>query len=181
MKRQEEQTLADAHEGIIRWLELEDMPKTAELEALCFPSAWTSEQFAEAWPQDWFAGYGLFENGMLKGYIVLSVLYGELEVLNIALHPECRGKGLSYPLMFFALKDSLEGGHLSRKGKAREGWERAVLEVRVGNAAARALYTRLGFTEAGCRKNYYSDGEDAVVMTLDAGHFCGISGLMTEA
>ena len=156
--------MADAHETIIRWLELEDMPKTAELEALCFPSSWTAEQFAEAWTQDWFAGYGLFENGRLTGYIVLSVLAGELEVLNIALHPECRGRGLSYPLMFFALKDSLEGMPLARKGKKRERWESAVLEVRVGNAAARALYARLGFTEAGCRKKYYSDGEDAVVI-----------------
>ena len=172
--------MAETHKEIIRWLELEDMPKTAELEDLCFPSAWTAEQFAEAWPQDWFAGYGLFEQDRLKGYIVLSVLSGELEVLNIALRPECRGKGLSYPLMFFALKDTLEGLHASRKGKEREGWESAVLEVRVGNAAARALYSRLGFTASGCRKKYYSDGEDAVVMTLDADRFREVSGLSTK-
>ena len=43
------------------------------------------------------------------------------------------------------------------------------LEVRSSNAAARALYQSLGFSETGARRNYYAtpDGrEDAVLMTL---------------
>jgi ribosomal-protein-alanine N-acetyltransferase len=38
------------------------------------------------------------------------------------------------------------------------------LEVRVGNREAISLYRRLGFRETGCRKRYYQDGEDAVLM-----------------
>ena len=49
--------MAETHKEIIRWLELEDMPKTAELEELCFPSAWTAEQFAEA-----FGGADLYDD-----------------------------------------------------------------------------------------------------------------------
>ncbi len=158
--------MTTVHTQEIRWLSLDDMPECAALEALCFPSFWSVEQFAESWKQNWFAGYGLFEEGRLLAYISLSVLAGELEVLNIAVRREERGRGLSRPLMAFALLDTLEGGHLLRKGLAPEGWENGVLEVRVGNAPARALYTGLGFIEAGMRRKYYSDGEDALIMTL---------------
>lgn len=158
----------------IRWLELDDMPECAVLEALCFPSCWSAEQFCETWKETWFAGYGLFENDRLLAYISLSVLAGELEVLNIAVHPDSRGRGLSRSLMAFALSDSLNNGHLLRRGLEAStpvGWESAVLEVRVGNVPARALYSGLGFIEAGIRKRYYSDGEDALIMTLDSASF----------
>ena len=142
------------------------MPECAALEELCFPSFWTEEQFRETWKQDWFAGYGLFVGQKLMAYISLSVLAGELEVLNMAVHPDMRGKGLSRPLMSYALDDTLEGRHRERRGLEPDGWENGVLEVRVGNAPARALYSGLGFVEAGMRKRYYSDGEDALIMTL---------------
>ena len=155
----------------IRWLLPDDMPECAALEALCFPSFWTEEQFRETWHKTWFAGYGLFEDGRLMAYISLSVLAGELEVLNMAVRPEARGRGLSRQLMAFALADTLEGKHLERRGLAPEGWESGVLEVRVGNAPARALYSGLGFIKAGMRKRYYSDGEDALIMTLSPEDF----------
>lgn len=147
------------------------MPETAALEALCFPSYWTAEQFSEAWKQPWFAGYGMFQESNMLGYVTLSVLAGEVEILNVAIRPEYRGRGLSWPLMAFALNDTLQGEHCRRREEIPLGWESGVLEVRVGNAPARALYSSLGFVEAGLRKHYYGDGEDAVVMTLLAENF----------
>ena len=48
------------------------------------------------------------------------------------------------------------------------GVRRLTLEVRVGNAPARALYHRFGFAPVGVRKNYYAEtGEDAIVMWTD--------------
>jgi ribosomal-protein-alanine N-acetyltransferase len=73
--------------------------------------------------------------------------------------------------MSFALADTLEGKHRERRGLSAEGWENGVLEVRVGNVPARALYSGLGFAEAGMRKSYYSDGEDALIMTLSPEDF----------
>ena len=43
----------------------------------------------------------------------------------------------------------------------------AMLEVRVSNAAAIALYEQLGFLQVGRRKGYYQDGEDAILMNMD--------------
>ena len=49
--------------------------------------------------------------------------------------------------------------------------ERLVLEVRVSNAAARALYESCGFVPAGIRRAYYADnGEDAIIMLKNIGH-----------
>jgi len=155
----------------IRWLLPDDMPECASLEALCFPSFWTEEQFRDTWQEPWFAGYGLFEAGRLLAYISLSVLAGELEVLNMAVHPDARGRGLSRPLMAYALSDTLDGRHRTRRSLQPEGWENGVLEVRIGNAPARALYSGLGFIKAGMRKRYYSDGEDALIMTLSPEDF----------
>ena len=163
--------MIDAHRIDIRWLSLDDMPEAAALEALCFSSCWTVQQFEESFQQDWYAGYGLFIGDTMAGYISLSVLAGELEVLNIALHPDHRGKGLSRRLMHYALADTLAGGHCRRRNKEPEGWENGVLEVRVGNAPARSLYRSLGFKDVGIRKKYYSDGEDAVIMTLESAAF----------
>jgi ribosomal-protein-alanine N-acetyltransferase len=51
---------------------------------------------------------------------------------------------------------------------AEKGAQRASLEVRAGNAAARALYASFGFEEVGRRKRYYHDnGEDALLLELD--------------
>ena len=158
----------------LRWLMLDDMPEVAAFEALCFPSAWNAEQFSSAWKEDWFAAYGSFASGSMVAYITLSVLDGELEVLNIAVHPRCRGRGLSRPLMGYALADTFEGGHLVRRGREKKGWSRAFLEVRPSNAPAIALYTSLGFRRAGLRKHYYADGEDASVLDLDCRDFLNI-------
>ncbi len=47
------------------------------------------------------------------------------------------------------------------------GTVEAFLEVRISNAAARALYSSMGFHEAATRRGYYRDPEeDALVMRL---------------
>ncbi len=155
----------------IRRLTLADMPAASRLEENCFSSFWTEEQFVQAWKEPWFAGYGLFAGGRMIGYITLSLVADELEVLNIALLPEERGKGLSRPLMFFALQDTLCHGNADGSGAAACGWKRGILEVREENVPARSLYSSLNFVPSGLRKKYYADGENALVMTLTAEDF----------
>ncbi|WP_298067618.1 GNAT family N-acetyltransferase [uncultured Mailhella sp.] len=157
--------------NVIRWLTLKDMPLVAELEALCFPTAWCVEQFIHTWNNGFFAAYGSFLGETLTAYITLSVSSEELEVLNIAVLPKYRGQGLSRPLMGFALADTLKGGHLLRLGKMAKGWECAFLEVRPSNVTALSLYASLGFRCVGRRKQYYEDGEDALVYSLEKQDF----------
>ncbi len=63
-----------------------------------------------------------------------------------------RGCGRALVEALVALADSL-------------GAEAVTLELGASNAAARALYRACGFEEAGERRRYYADGEDALIMT----------------
>ena len=81
---------------------------------------------------------------------------GDADLLTIATVPRARRRGLAAAM----LRELI--------GLARAAGCRAVLlEVRVSNDAARALYTRHGFTAAGQRRRYYpAPVEDALVMRL---------------
>ena len=75
-----------------------------------------------------------------------------------------RGGGLARSLC----PDLLPRPCLRHRGAARRRSEpggAALLEVRAGNAPARALYGKQGFKEVGYRKRFYADGEDAVLLT----------------
>jgi ribosomal-protein-alanine N-acetyltransferase len=100
--------------------------------------------------------WGLVEEA--GGEIVAAVLVRDLppdecEILQLAIAPLLRRRGMGRSLLRAALE---------RAGRA--GLRSAFLEVRTGNGAARALYADSGFVEAGRRRMYYSNGEDAIVM-----------------
>ncbi len=79
-----------------------------------------------------------------------------MEILNVAVHPAWRGRGIGAELLRRALQEARKR-HIVQ----------CCLEVRRSNAAARALYAGAGFAETGLRRGYYADtGEDAIVMTL---------------
>ena len=91
----------------------------------------------------------------LSGYIASRINADELHINNIGVWPEARRRGVGGALLGAALELA-----------ARCGAFEAVLEVRVGNIAAQAMYERLGFEVVGVRKNYYKEpAEDAKIMT----------------
>lgn len=77
---------------------------------------------------------------------------GEAELLRIAVAPSARRSGLGRALL-----------RASEAGLGAAGIRHLYLEVRVSNAAARALYEAEGWRSAGTRPRYYRDGEDAVL------------------
>ncbi|WP_299598438.1 ribosomal protein S18-alanine N-acetyltransferase [uncultured Microbulbifer sp.] len=89
---------------------------------------------------------------------VVSRLFDEVEILDVAVAPQWRRQGV--------------GGRLLEDifSQLPEDIARILLEVRASNRPARALYRKLGFSEDGRRKNYYPkpDGsrEDALLMSL---------------
>lgn len=93
--------------------------------------------------------------GELLGYIVFWHVTDELHVINVAVAPSARRRGVGRALVF----DVLAYGRAHAATKI-------LLEVRASNAPAIALYLRLGFTELNVRRRYYPDGEDAIEMML---------------
>jgi ribosomal-protein-alanine N-acetyltransferase len=91
------------------------------------------------------------------GYVLFWLIDDEAQINNVAVNPDYRGKGIGEELIRFAL-DKIR--HL--------GGTFVTLEVRQSNTAAIKLYLKLGFTELGVRKEYYSNPtEDADVLSLD--------------
>ncbi len=92
------------------------------------------------------------------GLILVRVAADEAEVLTLAVAPDARRGGLGGILLLTATQVAVSLG------------VRVIfLEVSVANIAARALYTKTGFVEAGRRPHYYSDRSDALVLRLDLG------------
>lgn len=132
----------------------EEVFELAALEASCFASSWSAQQFLTAFSQKGFLAFGLRENGALRCYLSCHAVLDEMEIVNLATVPWLRRQGLARRLLEGVL-------HVVEN----MGIKREYLEVRVSNAPALALYEGLGFKKVGLRKRYYPDTkEDALVM-----------------
>jgi ribosomal-protein-alanine N-acetyltransferase len=104
-----------------------------------------------SWRPEEYLGYDAWvaeEDGVVGFAVVREVSPGESEVLNVAVDPRRRRKGVGRALL----------RHLVREGE----W---FLEVRTSNVAAITLYLSEGFIVAGRRKQYYQNpDEDAIVL-----------------
>jgi ribosomal-protein-alanine N-acetyltransferase len=88
------------------------------------------------------------------GYVATWIIADEVHINNLAVLPECRGRGYGAALLAHALDEA-----------ASLGAYRATLEVRRSNDLARRLYERFGFRVAGVRRDYYSHPtEDALIL-----------------
>lgn len=142
----------------LRLLGPKDALELADLEAQVFADAWDAEHFRALLGQDRFVVVGAFGPAGLCAYLTAYSVAGELEIVNVAVAAALRGQGIGRSLLLFFLE----------QGRLR-GAARAVLEVRSGNAAARALYGSCGFVQVGVRRAYYADsGEDALVLEWTA-------------
>lgn len=120
---------------------------------------WSAEQYASCLDSPRFAVWGVKLDGVVRAYVSAAVVPPEIEIFNIAVDPELRGRGIGKLLLGALLREM-----------AGKGIERAYLEVRPSNTPARALYGSFGFVTAGLRRGYYPDnGEDALILCLDLG------------
>jgi ribosomal-protein-alanine N-acetyltransferase len=91
----------------------------------------------------------------VAGYAGIWFMADEAHIVALGAREKARRTGVADLLLLGVAEAALKRGSRC-----------VTLEVRTSNAAARALYLKHGFTEAGIRKHYYSDnGEDAVIMT----------------
>lgn len=129
-----------------------------EIERLCFSDPWSRRLLSELLENEAAATLAAVgEDGTVLGYAGIQVVLDEGYVNNVAVRPEYRRQGVASQLL-----------DVFRRFGEGQGLAFLTLEVRDSNQAARALYARHGFAEAGRRKNYYQHPkEDAIIMTLE--------------
>ena len=131
------------------------VPQVAELEKLCFGSAaWSEKSITSELTNELALWLVAEEEDCVLGYVGSQTVFPETDMMNIAVTPERRREGIAEVLV-----DSLVM-ELKRLGS-----ESLTLEVRASNTPAIALYEKMGFHEAGLRKNYYRNPkEDALIL-----------------
>ena len=127
-----------------------------EIERTSFPSPWDLNSFSSEIDRSISHLWTFLIDKVLKGYICFWIFANETHLLNIAVHPQWRGKGLGKGLLCKMIEVGISKG-------AKTAW----LEVRPSNLVARSLYEKAGFKEVGFRPRYYKEtNEDAIIMSL---------------
>jgi ribosomal-protein-alanine N-acetyltransferase len=127
-----------------------------EIERSSFASPWSLTSFQDEANRQISRLWGVTSHNRIRGFICYWIFPEEVHLMNIAVHPVARGKGVGQALLNRMIGEG-------RTAAARTAW----LEVRPSNREARTLYTKMGFKEIARRPNYYPDTkEDAVVMAL---------------
>jgi len=142
--------------GVVQ-LGVPDVQGLIDLEKLCFAYHWTREQFILGLEKNTFRTLGIKDGDQLVGYIAFSLIEDEMEILNLAVHPDFRRKGIAARLMDRALEMCI-----------KKGIARSFLDVKGSNTAALTLYRKYGYKQIGVRKKYYPDTkEDALLFRYD--------------
>jgi ribosomal-protein-alanine N-acetyltransferase len=126
----------------------------AVIERRCFGDPWSEASFREALRASWSFGLLAEDADGIIGYVIAREAAGSGEILNLAVDPPLRRRGIAGALLEAALA-----------ALRRRGAQEVYLEVRVSNEVAQALYRRAGFLAVGRRRGYYRNpAEDALVL-----------------
>jgi [ribosomal protein S18]-alanine N-acetyltransferase len=144
----------------LRKLAVRDLEAIEVIERASYPTPWSRSMFAGELAKPSSVCLGAFDadaKGALVGYAIVSRYVDAWHVMNIAVAPAHRRRGIAG-----ALLDRL---FVLTAGDSRRGY---TLEVRVSNEGAIKLYEGMGFRRRGIRKGYYTDNrEDALIMWRD--------------
>lgn len=134
-----------------------DIENVIAIERASFQFPWSTRFFLDELQVDCARSILAEVDGRIVGYVLFWFLPEEVDIHNIAVHPDFRRQGIGR-LLLEQVVDSAR--HQERL--------RVTLDVRFSNAPAQNLYRSFGFVIRGLRKGYYSDnGEDALVMALE--------------
>ena len=128
--------------------------QVAALEKLCFPDPWSERSVASELDNPLSLWLVATEGERVLGYVGSQSVLDEADMMNVAVHPDARRRGLARSLVE-ALIEQLKDREVRM----------LTLEVRASNEPAKALYETMGFTQVGRRKNYYlAPREDALIL-----------------
>ena len=138
-------------------MSIDDLVNVYNLEVQSYDFPWTKEILRDCILYKYDA-FTIYFNNLLVGYIIAKISVPETHILNLTINENFRKKGLGKSLIQLIINDS-----------RIRGAEDIILEVRVNNINAIALYEKLDFKKVGKRKNYYESKEgreDAYVLQL---------------
>lgn len=141
-------------------MDLIHVQAVSHLEEICFHDPWSVNAISGEVSNPLSLWIVALDGERVVGYIGSQSVIDQADMMNIAVDPDYRRRGIAELLV----------GALESKLKER-GIKSLFLEVRVSNEPARTLYEKIGFTKVGCRPGYYSKPkEDALIMRkeLDA-------------
>lgn len=126
----------------------------ARLEKLCFSDPWSENSIRYELTNKLSYWLVAVQDGEVLGYIGSQTVLGEADMMNVAVSPDHRRKGVGRALIQRLIDDlKSQGSHI------------LMLEVRVSNTPAITLYEDLGFVQVGRRPNYYRNPkEDALIL-----------------
>jgi [ribosomal protein S18]-alanine N-acetyltransferase len=135
---------------------IEDISDILVIEQSAFSDPWTRSMFMAELNERNALSLTLRIDGYLAGYIFSRWVFEEWTIMNIAVRPDCRRKGLATRLMNCVIKQA--------RSKIAQ---RITLEVSEKNFSAQKLYGSLGFVKVGSRPQYYAkEHADALIMEL---------------
>jgi [ribosomal protein S18]-alanine N-acetyltransferase len=136
----------------IRSLTYADLPQVVAIERRAFTTPWSLAMFVLELSKPSGVCLAAEAEGELVGYLICSRYDTVWHIMNVAVDPDRRRRGIATALI---------GALLDRVGPTAP----VTLEVRRSNTGAIVLYERFGFRSAGVRRRYYADnGEDAMIM-----------------
>ena len=142
---------------MVRVGDTSDLKAVFQLNRKAFDEAWSIGSLHAALD----SGFDLYvceDGGLIVGYILTQDILDEVHIMQVAVAPDCRRRGVASQLTAYLLR-------------CKAAMSVVLLEVRASNAAARKLYAKFGFRENGVRKKYYAADasglcEDAILMGL---------------
>lgn len=135
-----------------RWV-YTDIKKIADFQQKVFPDAWNFSQLAESFLSGHFYGYLCEDENEIVACSAINFGFDDADLVNILVAHSYRNQKIASTLMEEMFKDCRE-----------KELKTLFLEVRESNYPAINLYEKSGFKEVSRRKNYYKDGETAIVM-----------------
>ena len=131
-----------------------DTAQVANIEKMCFSSPWSENAIIGELNNPLSLWIVAKIGCSVIGYVGSQSVMGEADMMNLAVHPDYRRRGIGGALVTCLIERlSMRDVHS------------LTLEVRASNNAAKVLYDSLGFSQVGRRPNYYSmPKEDALVL-----------------
>jgi len=140
---------------MIRPLRTADLADCLDLDRRALGGLWSKDQWQRELAEENRPGLGIWRAAGLRAMACGWLILDELHITVVAVDPAFRRRGLGR----WVLAGLLAHGQAT-------GARHATLEVAAPNGAARGLYTAAGFQEAGIRRAYYRNGDDALIQWL---------------